>query len=91
MSSRGTYPDDPHEHGSVDQASTDLPEGWSYQRIGDVVVRSKPMRHLSREAYIQREVESSRAIGDPRSPTEIEAAVEQELEYQAARYSSPTD
>jgi hypothetical protein len=76
-----------HDKPEDDTAAPDVSGEWSYYSIGGVVVRSKQMTHLSRDAYIRREVETSMAIGDPRSPNEIRAAVEQELAYQADKYA----
>lgn len=64
-------------------SSEQLPEGWSYGRIGGVAVRSKPMERLTREQYVKREVASSLELGDPRTWEEIEAAVLQELAFRA--------
>jgi hypothetical protein len=89
MSSRKAHSDDKPEDDTAASPTTDVSDEWSYYSIGGVVVRNKPMTHLSRDAYIRREIETSKAIGDPRSATEIRAAVERELDYQAGKYPSP--
>jgi hypothetical protein len=58
-----------------------LPTGWFYSLIGNVVVRSKPMEKLDREAYIALQVESSLAIGDPRSPQELADLAKRKLAF----------
>ncbi|HEX5402240.1 MAG TPA: hypothetical protein VFX16_08060 [Pseudonocardiaceae bacterium] len=89
MSSRKAHSDDRPDDDTADSPGADVSDEWSYYNLGGVVIRNKPMQHLSRDAYIRREIETSKAIGDPRSDTEIRAAVERELDYQAEKYPSP--
>lgn len=87
MVSPTIQPSEVHTPSAAEASLPALPEGWSYGKIGGVLVRSHTPERLSSEEYIRREVQGSLAIGDPRTAKEIEAAVRQELTYQAQRYA----
>lgn len=69
----------------------ELPEGWFYEHVGTVLVRTKAPEHLSFDQLVRREVESSLALGDERSPHELESDIRAELESRIGDYGSSSD
>lgn len=66
--------------------TTGLPDGWFYELIGPVLVRTKRAEHLSFDELVAREVASSAELGDPRPRAELEADIRADLRQRVDQY-----
>ncbi|MCP2242706.1 hypothetical protein [Lentzea aerocolonigenes] len=70
----------------VEHGSQSLPSGWVYERVGTVLMRTKPITPLPFDELVEQNVHACLELGDERTLADLDTHLRAELELRVSEY-----